>query len=107
MGAIPRKVPWDLAQFQKYKENPFSQEAPGPRLELSRVKGHDTFKDFLLLASTDHTLPRLSWCCLGKEKTWRVSENSLPEPGGCPGTKSRGQVSVSDTRDIFYSRGKC
>ena len=37
----------------------------------------------------------------GKEKTWRVSEISLPEPGGCPGTKSRGQVSVPDTRDIF------
>lgn len=99
MGAIPRKVPWDLAQFQKYKEILLSRS--------SRAQAgvgtwrDDTFKVYLLLASTRSHFAKVVLVLFGKEKTWRVSENSLPEPGGCPGTKSRGQVSVSDTRDIF------
>lgn len=35
-GGYPRKVPWDLAQFQKYKRDPSLKKLQGPELELVR-----------------------------------------------------------------------
>ena len=88
-----------IAQFQKYKEILL--------LRSSRTQAgvgtwsNITIKVYLLLASTRSHFAKVVLVLFGKEKTWRVSDNSLPDPRGFPGPNSRGQVSVPDTRDAF------
>ena len=90
----------------KNRKRSFSQEAPGPRLELVReVTTPSRFTAFSLLL--DHTLPRLSWCCLGKRRpgeSLRILFQNLEAAQG-PSPEARCQYQTPEI--FFYSkRGK-
>ena len=90
------------SSVSEIQNRPFCQEAhsPEPRLEYVReATPPSRFTSLSLLL--DHTFVKVVLVLFVKEKTWRGSESSLQRPGGRPGTKSRGQVSVQDTRDVF------